>query len=273
MDGASRTAMGSAVLRALHVREDPAPWLLEDTLSESLLSPPEVQRVLDEIDTWQASVRAAFRVAHAVRTRLAEDVAVAGLAEGRTDYVLLGAGLDSFAWRHERAGSFRIWEIDHPATQEWKRRALRAKGLPEPENVKFVPLDLSRESLPAGVVPSRATWSWLGVTMYLERTAIEHILQAIAALDPGTTLVVNFVVSRPEDQLAQAVQATAGRVVAEAGEPIRSTFHREECAGLLDEAGFSAVEIYDAKRLVMRFSSAGSVLNLPDSTLLAVAAV
>jgi methyltransferase (TIGR00027 family) len=116
---------------------------------------------------WPPAVREAFRVSHAVRARLAEDMAAAGLAAGRRDYVLLGAGLDSFAWRHPRAGEFTVWEIDHPDTQEWKRAALRRTGLAEPGNVRFVPADLSVTAIGDLGVPALATWNWLGVTMYL----------------------------------------------------------------------------------------------------------
>ena len=115
---------------------------------------------------WPPVVRRALRVSHAVRARLAEDVAAAGLAAGRRDYVLLGAGLDTFAWRHPRARDFVVWEIDHPDTQAWKRAALRRAGLAEPANVRFVSADLSATAIGDLGTPARATWNWLGVTMY-----------------------------------------------------------------------------------------------------------
>jgi methyltransferase (TIGR00027 family) len=266
--------MGSAVLRALHVREDSPPWVLEDTVSESLMSGSEVQQILDEIDTWQINVRAALRLAHAIRTRFSEDVAVDGLAEGRHNYVLLGAGLDSFAWRHSLATSFRVWEIDHPRTQSWKRRALAAKGYAEPANLTFLPADLTDRWWPRVQIPHQATWSWLGVTMYLDREAVSRNLEAIAALGRGATLVVNFLVSDPlHDEVGEAVQATAARVVAQAGEPVRSRFRREECSQILRQAGFAAVDLYDANRLAERYFPNRCDLKAPDSTLIAVATV
>ena len=152
---ASRSAMGSGLLRAAHVREDAPPWVFEDTLARRMLSPAEVAELEAPMAAWPPVVRRAFRVSHAVRARLAEDVAVAGLAAGRRDYVLLGAGLDTFAWRHPRAGEFIVWEVDHPATQAWKRAALRRAGLPEPANVRFVPADLASTAI--GLLRSRTT--------------------------------------------------------------------------------------------------------------------
>jgi methyltransferase (TIGR00027 family) len=128
---ASRSAMGSALLRAAHVREDRPPWVFEDTLAGRLLDAAEVAELEASMAAWPPVVRRAFRVSHAVRARLAEDVATTGLAAGRRDYVLLGAGRDTFAWRHPRAGDFVVWEIDHPDTQACKRAALRRAGLAE----------------------------------------------------------------------------------------------------------------------------------------------
>ena len=138
----SLSAMGSGLQRAAHVREDPPPWVFEDALAGQLLDAAEAAELEAEMAAWPPVVRRALRVSHAVRVRLAEDVA-AGLAAGRRHYVLLGAGLDTFAWRHPRADDFVVWEIDHPDTQAWKRAALRRAGLAEPANVRFVAADLS----------------------------------------------------------------------------------------------------------------------------------
>ena len=135
--------MGSGLLRAAHVREDPPPWVFEDALAGQLLDAAEAAELEAEMAAWPPVVRRALRVSHAVRVRLAEDVAAAGLAAGRRHYVLLGAGLDTFAWRHPRADDFVVWEIDHPDTRAWKRAALRRAGLAEPANVRFVAADLS----------------------------------------------------------------------------------------------------------------------------------
>lgn len=268
----SRTAMGSAVLRAAHVREDAPPWLLEDRLSERLLDSQSLEQVRTEIAQWAPDVRAALRLAHAARSRLAEDAAVEGLAAGRRDYVLVGAGLDTFAWRHPAASRLDIWEIDHPQTQRWKRQAVRDRGLGEPANVRFVPADLTASSLGTLELPGIATWNWLGVTMYLERHVTEDVLTAIARRDPGTTLVVNFLLADEDsDDLSRAVQATAADVVRREGEPVRSQYTRGEVADLLSSVGFSSVALLDAAALKDRYFPDRGDLRLPDSTLVCVA--
>ena len=182
--------MGAGLLRAAHVREDRPPWVFEDTLAEQLLDASEVASLEASMAEWTPEVRAAFRTTHAVRARLAEDVPMNGLAAGRDQYVLLGAGLDAFAWRHPRASEFVIWEVDHPDTQSWKRAALRRTGFPSPPNVRFVAADLSETALHDLGLPALATWNWMGVTMYLERSHTEATLRAIASGRAGTTLVV-----------------------------------------------------------------------------------
>ena len=201
---ASRSAMGSGLLRAAHVREDPPPWVLEDTLAGQLLDAAEIAELEAPMAAWPPAVRRAFRVSHAVRARLAEDVAAAGLAAGRRDYVLLGAGLDTFAWRHPRAGDFVVWEIDHPDTQAWKRAALRRAGLAEPTNVRFVAADLSAGAIEDLGTPALATWNWLGVTMYLQPEATAAALRAIAAGRAGTTLAVQHPAARRHARRAGA---------------------------------------------------------------------
>ena len=271
---ASRSAMGSALLRAAHVREDPPPWVFEDTLAGQLLDAAEVAELEAPMAAWPPVVRRAFRVSHAVRARLAEDVAVAGLAAGRQDYVLLGAGLDPFAWRHPRAGEFAVWEIDHPDTQAWKRAALRRAGLAEPASVRFVAADLSATPVGDLGTPDRATWNWLGVTMYLQPEATAAALQAIAAGRPGTTLVVNFLLAAAAlDTLGHAMRDCSSATVADAGEPVMATYTRDEAADLLGRAGFGVVEWFDASRLRDRYLRNRPGLPLPGTTLIAVATV
>lgn len=270
----SQTAMGSAVLRAAHVREDPPPWILEDTLSEQLLSDEERRTVLEEIANWPPEVAAGFRLSHAVRTRLAEDLAVEGIGHGRDRYVLLGAGLDSFAWRHPQAGALEVVEVDHPATQAWKRRRLAERGLEEPVNLRYVPLDLGRCPLDSLELSVASTVSWLGVTMYLERGAVNAVLGRIADAPGGTTLVVNFLLA-DEDLVDpdRLVRATSQRTVAKAGEPIRSTYTRGECEEMLAAAGFATIEIFDGKALAGRYCSGRPDLRLPATTLIALVRV
>jgi methyltransferase (TIGR00027 family) len=271
---ASRSAMGSALLRAAHVREDRPPWVFEDTLAGQLLDAAEVAELEAPMAAWPPVVRQAFRVSHAARARMAEDVAIAGLAAGRRDYVLLGAGLDTFAWRHPRVGNFVVWEIDHPDTQAWKRAVLRRAGLAEPVNVRFVAADLSATAIGDLGIPALATWNWLGVTMYLPPETTAAALRAIAAGRSGTTLVVNFLLPAGTlDAVGHAVRGSAVAAVAAAGEPVVATYTRDEAADLLGEAGFGGVELFDASRLRDRYLRDRPDLPLPGTTLIAVATV
>jgi len=212
-----------------------------------------------------------------VRARLAEDVAIDGLAAGRRDYVLLGAGLDTFAWRHPRAGEFTVWEVDHPSTQAWKRAALRRPGIvavAEPAHVRFVPADLVTAAVRDLGLPDLATWNWLGVTMYLEPAATQAVLRAIAATSRGTTLVVNFLLAAgPLDPLARSVRDASAAAVAAAGEPVVATYTRDQAEDLLRTAGFSRIEMFDAAALRARYLPGRADLRLPGSTVIAVATV
>jgi Leucine carboxyl methyltransferase len=144
--------------------------------------------------------------------------------------VLLCAGLDTFAWRHPRAGDFVVWEIDHPDTQAWKRAALRRAGLAEPANVRFLPADLSAGTIEDLGTPALATWNWLGVTMYLQPETTAAALRAVAA---GRTPLRR----RPRPP----------------GEPVVATYTHDEAADLLGQAGFSGIELFGASRLRDRY--------------------
>jgi methyltransferase (TIGR00027 family) len=273
-DRASRTALGSAYLRAAHLRDDPPPWILEDHVAARLLSPQDIAELEAPLADWDPRVRAGFRVAHAVRSRLAEDVAVAGLAAGRVDYAILGAGIDTFAWRHPRASEFTVWEYDLPGTQAWKREALRGAGLGVPDNVRSVAVDLVQVPLETLDMPARATWSWMGVTMYLAKDVTARVLRTIAQGGDGTTLVVNFVLAPDErDDLGRAAQWSAGPVVASVGEPVVAAYRRAEVDGVLRAAGFGTVELLDATDLTRRYLGGRTDLRLPGSTVLAIASV
>lgn len=270
---ASRSAMGSALLRAEHAREDPT-RVLDDTLAGQLVPAAERPRLEKTIAGWPPQVRRSLRLRHALRARVAEDEAVAGLSVGRSDYVLLGAGLDTFAWRHPRAGQFRIWEVDHPDTQAWKRAALAQAGVAELANVHFVSVDLVTRGLKETGLPGRATWNWLGVTMYLPRAATRTTLRAIASRKEGTTLIADFVCANGElDDVGQAVRASADAAVAADSEPILADYTTSEVETLLHEAGFRTVTLLDGDALRARYLPTQPDLCVSSSTVLAVATV
>jgi methyltransferase (TIGR00027 family) len=227
-----------------------------------------------ELDAWPAGARKAIRISHVVRARVAEDEAIAGLAAGRSDYVVLGAGTDTFSWRHPQAHEFAVWEVDHPDTQAWKRAALSLAGLAEPANHRFVAADLSVTSIGDLGLPAKATWNWLGVTMYLPHAAVAATLRAIAAGQSGTTLVVNFLVPADSaDTLGRAVRDSTSLAAAAVSEPIKAIYTPDEIAGLITEAGFGSFELSDSGRLRDRYLRDRPDLPLTATTLIAVATV
>jgi methyltransferase (TIGR00027 family) len=266
--------MASAYQRAAHLAHDPPPWILEDRLARSIIG-DEFYTVVDAaMCGWPSEVFAAFRAHFVVRARLAEDVAVERLRERRRDYVLLGAGADTFAWRHPQASAFTVWEIDHPASQAWKRAALERAGLVVPQNVRFLPVDLATVPLAEVPIPPSATWNWLGVTQYLEKSATESVLAEIAAHGPGTTAVVEFLLDETEcDDLGVAFLAHAIAGTQASGEPMVSFYRKAEVEPLIRGCGFGSVELLDAPALNQRYVADDSGLCVPGAAIFAIATV
>src|SRR6202020_2795196 len=168
----SRTALRVALRRAAHQLYDAKPLLLDDPIAVPILGDTYAEE-LRRTPTWpdrpfSVSLRA-FLVA---RSRYAEDTLARAVAQGVTQYVLLGAGLDTFAHRNPHL-HLRVFEVDHPATQQWKRELLEISALPTPKNLTYAPVDFERQSLPdqlhsAGFNPAIPTFfAWLGVVPYL----------------------------------------------------------------------------------------------------------
>lgn len=184
----------------------------------------------------------AFLVA---RARFAEDELAAAVQQrAATQYVVLGAGLDTFAYRNPYP-ELRIFEVDHPATQQWKQALLQEAAIAVPAGVTYVPVDfqsgrLFRLLLAAGFDPACPTvFAWLGVVPYLSRAATEETLHALACSAPGSLLLLDYIL--PRDALSSVEQlefdSLAARVAA-AGEPFLSSYRPEEIRALLLTAGW-----------------------------------
>ena len=213
----SQTALRAAAARAAHLIVDDEPALHRDTLAYALLGERAEELVGYHRAHGDHLVLRTARTAATTRSRFTEDRLAEAVRRGTTQYVLLGAGLDSFAYRCEPAGPLRVFEVDHPASQAAKRRCLAAAGVTEPPHVAFVPADFETASplqrlADAGFDPGRpALVSWLGVTMYLSRTAIAAVLAEVGGLAPGTELVGDYFL--PEDLRDATGQAYAEAVV------------------------------------------------------------
>jgi methyltransferase (TIGR00027 family) len=241
----SPTALLSAAARAAHRLVDEPPLLLDDPLTERLLGSDGAEAIDYHRHLRHEPVLASARVGAAVRQRLVEDE----LQRTRPDVlVLLGAGLDTTGLRHAATGA-RVVEVDLPATQRWKRRALARAGLDVPPSLHWVEADLSTTEPDAalratGLTPppdARTLVSWLGVSMYLDEGDVERTLTSLAGLGSGTTLVMDHVLdpgSRDDAarRYADAVSAMAGQ----AGEPWRWTASVAELDALLGRTGWAA---------------------------------
>ena len=238
-DAPSRTAERVALRRAEHQVLD-HPKVFDDPLAVAISgateSPPETP--FDRL----------LRAFVAVRSRYAEDQLASAIGRGVRQYVVLGAGLDTYAYR--AAPGVRVFEVDHPATQAWKRSRLAEAGIAIPESMTFVPVDFERQSLAdelarAGFDTNRpAFFSWLGVIMYLTLEAATETLRFIAARPAGSGVTFDY---------PTGTWAPLARRVARVGEPFRLFFDPADLARLLDGLGFSRIEDLNSEEINARY--------------------
>jgi methyltransferase (TIGR00027 family) len=240
---ASRTALGTAYLRAAHQLFETQPRILDDPVALSLLGPAALQRIKDTADHYRTPERLALRAHVVLRSRFAEDRLAAAVLRGITQYVILGAGFDTFALRQPPwAQALKIIEVDHPGTQDMKRSHLAAAGLVMPNNAAFATIDFEHESLHDGLLRYDVTmdeptfFSWLGVTMYLKEDAIDAVLRSVALFPAGSEIVLTFVLP-PNGSPSQLAQRAASL-----GEPWLSYFEPDALEVKLHDVGFSKVE-------------------------------
>lgn len=247
---ASKTALRVAIRRAAHQLMD-RPCILHDPIALPLLGPGFAR----DLERASHKVARDFRAFMAVRSRYAEDRLAEAFERGVRQYVVLGAGLDTFAYRNPFA-PLRVFEVDFPATQGWKREMLSDAAIAVPENLAFVPVDFERQTLAeslgcAGFDQNRpAFFGWLGVVPYLTREAFRSTLGTIAGLPAGSGVCFDYGVS-PEaltPQRRATFDALSVRVAA-AGEPFRSFFTPEELDSELRAAGFARVDQTDTAQL------------------------
>lgn len=249
-DQASRTALRVAIRRAAHQVLD-RPRVLEDPIAVRLIG-PEYAR---DMERAMHPVARDFRLYMSVRSRYAEDQLAAAVAAGIVQYVVLGAGLDTFAYRNPFAG-LRVFEVDHPATQAWKQQLLAEAGIEPPESLTFVPTDFEHRTLAesladAGFELTRAAFfSWLGVVPYLTLEAFRATLATVSQLPAGTAITFDY--AFPPETLSpkrRRVFDTLQRRVTAAGEPLQLFFTPEGLEGELRRAGFHRIEHVDTDRM------------------------
>jgi methyltransferase (TIGR00027 family) len=261
MDAApSKTALSAAVARGRHRLEDQPPWVFDDPFALVLVGPIWQEIKKRSTARYRQAVGRELMGGIVVRSRYAED----RLAPcGHAQYVILGAGLDSFAWRRpDLLGSVRVFEVDHPASQAWKRQRAAALGLPASPAVVYVPIDFEVQTLHEGLAGAGFVWSqpaffsWLGVTMYLTADAIEATLRTVTRCAPGSEIV--FTYGRADvhlDEVGREFRGIVSSRVAEVGEPLRTRFSRAEVEAFVARCGLEVAEHPDREDLVARYFS------------------
>ncbi|MFI6600620.1 class I SAM-dependent methyltransferase [Nonomuraea sp. NPDC050536] len=239
----SQTAVMAAAARAAHLVVDHEPYIFRDTMAAALLG-AKGEEVIGYHRTYgDHVVLSGTRAQVTARSHYVEG----RLGEGAGQYVVLGAGFDTFGLRNATGG--RVFEVDHPATQRWKRELLASAGLTPPAQLAFVPVDFESDDLmealvAAGFDPREpALVSWLGVAMYLTEEAIAASLATVARFAPGSELVMEYALPPAlRDEQGHAFAEFALPAAAERGEPWLSFFTPGDLSSLLDRHGLKTAE-------------------------------
>jgi methyltransferase (TIGR00027 family) len=253
----SRTARRVAIRRAAHQLLD-HPRVLDDPLALRIIG-SEAEQALRSDPKEDHAFSRAFRAFMAARSRYAEDELAHAVAQGVKQYVVLGAGLDTFAYRNPHPG-LRVFEVDHPATQAWTREQLQAADIAIPASLMFVPIDFEQQTLADGLEHSGfnasapAFFAWLGVTPYLTREACMSTLRFIATMPAASGVVFDFAI---DPALLNAGQRQAlgalSKRVARYGEPFQLFFNPGKLQDELKEMGFHRTEFLQGKELNARY--------------------
>jgi methyltransferase (TIGR00027 family) len=245
--GPSRTALATAHARAYHQIVD-QPRILTDPLAARLLGV-----TADELAGSDTADRPR-RLFFAARARFAEDRVAAAVASGVAQVVILGAGLDTFAYRNPHP-DLRVFEVDHPTTQVWKRERLAAAGIDRPEALTFVPVDFETSTLASGLETAGfsrthpAVFVWLGVVFYLTPDTAQATLEYVAGQARPVEVIFDYLQPAETDEDRAHLRGRADRLAA-AGEPWFSYFTPEDIAGRLRALGFTDVDDHSAADLV-----------------------
>src|SRR5260370_7786819 len=257
--GAGYTATLAAVGRAVHAGGERP--LVTDHLALGLAGEPG-DRLMAQLTSQlpEASLQS-FGLAFAIRTRFFEDAVEAAIHHGIRQYVILGAGLDSFAYRlDDLSERLKVFEVDQAASQAWKHRRLEEMGVAIPPSVAFVPLDAEVDELVQALtgagfdISVPAIVSAIALTQYLAQPAIERILYLVASFAPGSRMVLTYVVPATElSEMAAAGLAWTMSQAAERGESFLSLFRPVEFEELLRRSGFARVEDLGPLQLIQTY--------------------
>ena len=264
------SAVRTALWRALHVERDAPPHVFDDVIGLKLAAPPEGWRARGDMQEYTRS----FRAAIVSRARFVEELVVGEAARGVEQYVLLGAGLDTFGLRRrELAAQLDVYEIDQPGPQAWKRERMADLSIDAPTRLRFVPVDFEAgdswwdELAAAGFdAGRRAVIASTGVSMYLTEEATVTTLRRVARLPAGSTLAMTVLL--PTELVAAADRPgyeAAQQGAQRSGTPFVSFYAPDAMLELARGAGFARVEHVSADDLAARYF-AGRADGLRPST-------
>lgn len=253
----SRTAQRVALRRAAHQLFD-TPKVLEDPLAVRIVGREAAASISSLADRLSPTARY-MRAFMAARARFAEDELALAVRRGVTQFVVLGAGLDTFAYRNPFA-NLRVFEVDHPATQEWKRQRLAAENIAIPDSVTYAAVDFNTQTLADGLHAANfqadkpAFFSWLGVTMYLEPQTVIDTLRLVHTMSPENGIVFDYTVPRHLlNTVGKLILDAIMNRVAAAGEPFRGFFIPTELAADLSQIGYRHTEDLDSAAINARY--------------------
>ena len=218
------------------------------------------RRVLDPSSGHLTAGRSNTRAAAIARGRFAEDAMLAAVRDGVTQLIILGAGLDTFAYRAGLPKEVTVFELDHPATQSWKKEMLSSAGIEIPPNVKFLGFDLAAftlfHALQSGgvLLDQRSILCLLGVTYYVPKIAIEATLRSVASLASGSEIVFDYLINPSLLERESRLEVLRGsQSVAALGEPWVTFFDPLYLGQDLRRFGFDPVEQFDSQALASRY--------------------
>ncbi|MEE8435558.1 MAG: SAM-dependent methyltransferase [bacterium] len=258
----SNTAQILARHRALHLMVDGDPKIYGDRLAMDFLGSEEITRLEANPEIFQTPQSRSLRAVAVLRQRYVEDELAKAVQRGVSQYVILGAGLDPFAYqRPDSFRALRIFEVDHPLTQQWKRRRLEQLDIAIPNALTFIPIDFDVQTLAEGMAASTfsekdaAFFSWLGVTQYLTEAAVFGTLAYVAShTAPGSEIVFQIIL--PASSLNaedKALVSSTSQRAAGYGEPWLSYFEPEEIETRLKGMGFGNVVHFGAKEASAKY--------------------
>lgn len=256
----SRSALGVASLRAVHQLLD-EPLVFPDPIALPLLGASSEAAMRDDPFSLNDPLSRGLRGALVARSRFVEDELSRCVAAGVRQYLVVGAGLDTFAYRNPyRDEGLRVFEVDHPGTQRCKQQLLAEAGIDVPASLTFVPADFERDDLgsvlrQAGFQPDQAACvSWMGVTMYLTADAVAATLRTVAGFAPGSRLCFDYRVPVTMlNPVERVINEVIGQRIAALGEPWLSTFDPTQLQKQLLDLGFSSADSATPESLNARY--------------------